>query len=62
MHDKTDELWVADFSVADSTTGIFLLTQAFAKEFGDTNWHETMFSQIHGSIEKALWSNISYLE
>jgi hypothetical protein len=62
MKNQTEELWLTDSPAADSGTGIFIFPSTQAVEFGVSNWQQPTISEGHGPLQKALVSDMTYLD
>src|SRR5215467_4122049 len=61
MSNQTDELWLKE-AVSGLGTGVFVFSDEHAAEFGTSSWTQSATSQVYGSLQKALLSNVTYMQ
>jgi hypothetical protein len=62
MDNQTEEIWLTDSEASAHGTGVFLFSQTQSTQFGNSDWEQSINSQVHGSLQKALVSKITYVE
>jgi hypothetical protein len=60
MHNQTEEVSLIDSST--DGTGVFVFPEGKKSEFGMVNWGQSIKSDRHGRLQKALISSVTYAD